>query len=106
MLNNLNLVDGWETAPLKSFTWSTNRSGYQTSSTLDRVLYTSNHLCLLEKTVDWAMSLSDHAAVNASFRINTINNLKASQVSRLDPRLVAVVDENLLIRENVSKSHD
>ena len=88
LLGDLNLQDGWETAQSKSFTWSSNRLGHQTSSTLDRVLYTRDHLDLLDKTVDWAMSLSDHAAVTASFRTKRVINQKASQISRLDPRLL------------------
>ena len=88
LLANLELEDGWNLAPNRQFTWSSNRTGEQAFSTLDRVLFTKDRYKVLNKSSDWSLSLSDHAAVTASLQINTNNLSKSSQISRLDPRLL------------------
>ena len=88
MLNQLNVEDGWDKVPEKHFTWTSSRTGTPTFSTLDRILYTKDHFKLLTKTTDWALSLSDHAAVKASFELNEVRPNNMSQISRLDPRLL------------------
>ena len=88
LLGNLNLEDGWESAPEKHFTWSSSRTGVQAYSTLDRVMYTRGIFRLIEKRSDWALSLSDHAAVTASLNLRVSRPNKSSQLPRLDPRLL------------------
>ena len=88
MFNHLNLEDGWEKVP-SEFTWNSSRTGIPTFSTLDRILYTKDHFKLLMQTTNWALSLSDHAAVEASFELREGRpNNKNSQISRLDSRLL------------------
>ena len=88
MFQQLNLDDGWEKAPRKQFTWNSNRSGQLTCSTLDRVLFTKDQFNLMNMTTDWALSLSDHAAVSAKLKCSENKKVKHSQISRLDPRLL------------------
>ena len=87
MFEQLNLCDGWNEVNNKQFTWSSSRTGEPVFSTLDRILYTKGQLSLLTKSTDWALSLSDHAAVIAVFRIIVQRPNGNSQLSRLDPRL-------------------
>ena len=88
-LQQLNLEDGWETSSNKQYTWNSNRSGQLTCSTLDRILYTKDLFRLSTMTTDWALSLSDHAAVKASLNYKNNNtDTKGSRISRLDPRLL------------------
>ena len=98
MLQRANLVDGWELCEKKNFTWTSSRTGQQAFSTLDRVLFTKEKLDLDSKTADWALSVSDHAAVIASFKSSNCSNQKSSLLSRLDPRLLT--DEEGIERMN------
>ena len=92
MFEQLNLCDGWNEVDNKQFTWSSTRTGEPVFSTLDRILYTKGQLSLLTKSTDWALSLSDHAAVIAVFRIIVQRPNGNSQLSRLDPRLLLDVE--------------
>ena len=91
MFNNLNLADGWENSQ-RQFTWTSSRTGTPVFSALDRILYSKDWLNLLTKTTDWALSLSDHAAVIATFECKELKARKHSQLSRLDPRLLQDVE--------------
>ena len=88
LLVNMGLEDGWKSSPTRQFTWSSNRTGEQAFSTLDRVLFTKDRYKVINISSDWSLSLSDHAAVTASLKINRTDSIKASQISRLDPRLL------------------
>ena len=92
MLGQLNISDGWSEVEESSFTWSSCRTGTAVFSTLDRVLYCKEHLKLMRKKTDWALSLSDHAAVIANLNYNVTKPNKRSQLSRLDPRLLQDVE--------------
>ena len=92
MLTQLNLEDGWDKVPEKLFTWTSNRTGTPTFSTLDRIIYTKDSFKLLTKTTDWALSLSDHAAVMARFELKAGRLNNTSQICRLDPRLLSDPD--------------
>ena len=92
MLQGINLKDLWQLAPDKLFTWTSSRTGQQSFSTLDRVLYTDNMFILKNISTDWAMSLSDHAAVVAKLNFGHNLNKKTSRISRLDPRLLLDVE--------------
>ena len=87
MFDNLNLTDGWDEASKRDFTWTSNRTGQPSYSTLDRILYT-NGLQLRDKISDWSMSLSDHAAVIAFFKKPTLRPNTSALPSRLDPRIL------------------
>ena len=88
MWQTLNLTDVWDLTTDRNFTWASNRTGTPSFSTLDRVLFNCDHWELETVNADWALSISDHAAVVAKFK--TLNNrqAKSSLISRLDPRLL------------------
>ena len=88
MLDRINLKDAWEAAPCKQYTWSTNRTGQEVFSTLDRVFFRQNEYLLKEIRTDWSLSLSDHAAVIASFQKHNVQPGGKSRIARLDPRLL------------------
>ena len=90
VFNQLNVSDGWQEVNDKSYTWSSNRTGVQSYSTLDRICYNKSALKLLTKRCDWAMSLSDHAAVIARFSNLTklTENSQKLFIPRLDARLL------------------
>ena len=83
VLHSLNLTDGWEIARRRLFTWGTTRLGVQTYSTLDRIMYTSNFE-LQSKIADWSFSVSDHAAVIASFRKTTDDGKRSPMISKVN----------------------
>ena len=89
MFQQANLIDAWEVAPMKKFTWRTNRTGLEVSSTLDRIMYWPNQLTLNEIMTDWSLSLSDHAAVTALFQVGEQpRRTPGTRIARLDPRLL------------------
>ena len=88
LFNNLRLTDGWENNGGTNFTWSTNRTGTQAFSTLDRICFTNAGLVLIEKKADWSMSISDHAAVVAKFNKAVKASNVSTIISRLDQRLL------------------
>ena len=88
LFERINLEDGWELAPIKKYTWTTNRTGQQVYSTLDRVMLTNNAFDLIDKDTDWALSVSDHAAVTASINFKKEKSSNKPMLSRLDPRIL------------------
>ena len=88
MFQGLNLVDSWDSAVKRQFTWATNRTGEQAFSTLDRVLYTKDHFVVNSVEAEWGLTISDHAAVIT--KLNKPNNLsqKSTLISRLDARIL------------------
>ena len=89
LLEELQLVDGWDVAAKRCYTWTTNRYGQQSFSTLDRILFRSSSLRFLNKTVNWSLSISDHAAVIATFEKNEVKKGRSALISRLDPRILS-----------------
>ena len=89
-LTELNLADGWGDTVNKSYTWTSNRNGNQSFSTLDRICYTKSSLNLVTKIADWGLTLSDHAAVIARFnnKISQDGGYKKVFIPRLDTRLL------------------
>ena len=87
MFHNLNLKDGWDEASKREFTWTSNRTGQPSFSTLDRILYTDG-LKLHYKTTDWSLCLSDHAAVIATFKKSFSTRNNSALPPRLDPRIL------------------
>ena len=81
------LSDGWNEDSIETkFTWQASRNNQQYFSTLDRVLFGKSKLNLLSKTVDWSLSVSDHAAVLAKFNYPIAS--KRSHILRLDGSLL------------------
>ena len=85
--DRLHWVDCWSISNEKYFTWSSNRNATQAFSTLDRIMMKGDKYALIDKKADWALSLSDHAAVLAKFQIKNVNK-RSVLISRLDPRLL------------------
>ena len=81
----LGIVDGWEDNGKASFTWR--RPNTDIFSTIDRIQFSSENLELVNIKVNWSFSFSDHAAVNASFKIKAKGNSQRSKITRLDPSL-------------------
>ena len=93
-----NLVDGWDLATKRCFTWTSNRSGQPAFSTLDRILFNNDLVKFKDKVSDWSLSVSDHAAVIATFEL--IHSVQRSTfISRLDPRLLLDQDGKRLLDE-------
>ena len=88
MWQALNLTDTWDLTADKTFTWSSNRTGTQSFSTLDRVLFNRDLWELETVKADWLLSVSDHAAVVSSFNSRSNKEAKSNLISRLDPRLL------------------
>ena len=88
MFRDLNLTDGWNSTQSTHFTWTTSRTGQQSFSTLDRVLYNQANWQLVDKKVDWGFSVSDHAAVIAAFKRVVAQPNRNIMIPRLDPRLL------------------
>ena len=86
-MQGLDMIDGWTDATKPSFTWTSSRTGQQAFSTLDRIIFTRNGFLFEECHADWSLSISDHAAVMATFKSPNVQN-KSSLISRLDPRLL------------------
>ena len=87
MFQRLNVVDGWAAASKKAFTWTSSRTGEQAFSTLDRILFTNDGFSMENMKVDWALCVSDHAAVIATFLSKNASK-KSTLISRLDSRLL------------------
>ena len=67
------------------FTWR--RPNTDTFSTIDRILYTSRTLGTEKSVENWALSCSDHAAVETSFFLVEAKIRNRSKITRLDPSL-------------------
>ena len=85
-----NLTDCWQKVKLHQpcYTWNSNRSGQPSFSTLDRILFTESQLSFKDVVADWSLSISDHAAVIASFTEIRTRRHNAILIPRLDPRLL------------------
>ena len=92
------LVDGWNLASSRQFTWTTCRTGEPAFSVLDRVLFNEEQLCLEDKVVDWSLSVSDHAAVIARFKKKVIIK-SGTLLSRLDPRVLQDEEGRTLLND-------
>ena len=88
MFTTAELLDGWDIVPNKEFTWTSNRNGSQIFSTLDRILFSDSEIKLKTKSVDWSLSLSDHAMVLATFEDKKTNQQRCNLIPRLDARIL------------------
>ena len=83
LIDSNNLSDIWESKA--SFTW--NRANSDIFSTIDRILYKKANLETRNINVNWAVSNSDHAAVEASFAFTCKPMKSRSRIVRIDPYL-------------------
>ena len=81
-LDECELDDIWKVK--HDFTWR--RPNSDTFSTIDRIFFSKGKLNLLNCKSNWALSFSDHAAVEANFNKNLEPSTK-SRIVRLDPSL-------------------
>ena len=78
------MSDLWETNPL--FTW--NRANSDSFSSIDRILFSAGSIAPTSVKVNWALSMSDHGAIEACFSYNATSNASKSKITRLDPSLL------------------
>ena len=76
-----NLIDIWENK--SSFTWK--RANADTFSTIDRILFSKEILKVKSCSVNWSVSSSDHAAVEATFVFVNKPIKPRSRLVRIDP---------------------
>ena len=77
------LTDCW--SEQHEFTWR--RPNSDIFSTIDRILYPKNLHKLESFKVNWSLSFSDHAAVEACFKNVASGNPPKTRITRLDPQL-------------------
>ena len=83
-INQANLTSIW--AKKSEFTW--NRANSDCFSTIDHVFFCSDCLEMKEVRTNWALSCSDHAAVEVGFDpVGEVKSFK-SRITRLDPSLL------------------
>ena len=83
LLDELELVD----INLKDFTWR--RPNSDIFSTIDRIFCQKNLLVKSAK-VNWSLSMSDHAAIEAFLELPNRTKTNGSRITRLDPSLLKV----------------
>ena len=84
MIAQSNLSDVWGRSAL--FTWR--RPNSDVFSAIDRILYTKDKLTLTKTRTNWALSCSDHAAVESTFQLVNGGKTPRAKMSRLDPSLM------------------
>ena len=77
------LIDCWNER--SAFTWR--RPNSDIFSTIDRVLFSKDHLKRISCKANWSLSYSDHAAVEAAFDKISEEPSSRSRIVRLDPSL-------------------
>ena len=98
MLDDLNLKDLMEKS--KEFTWR--RPNSEHFSKIDKIYCNKSNLSLASLKTNWAVSLSDHAAIEVSLSLPGAENGSYSKITRLDATLFndPEIKENI-IRELV-----
>ena len=87
------LTDIWKKSP--KFTWR--RPNSDIFSTIDRVLINNNLTEICNVETNWALSLSDHAAIELYLKARASNSTKKSRITRLDPSLL----DNEVIKNSI-----
>jgi exonuclease III len=82
LLKEANLEDIWRDSPV--FTWR--RPNTDIFSTIDRIFYNKSKIDLVDRSVDWSLSMSDHAAIDATFKYGSVRT--RSKITRLDPSIL------------------
>ena len=84
LIKQANLTDVW--CDRSEFTWK--RANSDSYSTIDRILFSRNLLTPIEVKTNWAVSVSDHAAVEARFEKVAQVTTERTKISRLDPSVL------------------
>ena len=95
LTEDLGLVDVWK--DISQFTWR--RPNTDCFSCLDHVLY-SKTLRTLDVQTNWALSFSDHAAVEIAFCKETSEPFVRSKLTRLDPSLIKTPEDRIVLETN------
>ena len=98
MFDQIEVTDGWQKVG-PCFTWTTNRTGQQSFSTLDRIYYSPAYLKLIKQVADWSLSVSDHAAVIASYALVKQRCTNSVSIPRLDPRMLQDLEATTMMDE-------
>ena len=80
----LGLKDVWQGN--SSFTWR--RPNTDVFSTIDRVLYSEALLETTSVKANWALSCSDHAAVEVELKLKSVDRRSKMKITRLDPSIL------------------
>ena len=83
-ISQANLTSIWKSKA--EFTW--NRANSDCFSTIDHVLFCSDHLQIKQVRTNWALSCSDHAAVEVGFEPIGQKETNRTRITRLDPTLL------------------
>ena len=97
MINNSNLQDVW--TGRSGFTWK--RANADTFSTIDRILFSPSSLELKYLHLNWALSFSDHALVEAGFVLKRKIMKPRSKIPRIDPSLAKCADTSRILYSEV-----
>ena len=84
LMTTSNLSDIWRDN--SEFTWR--RPNTDIFSTIDRIMYAKEKFVLDASKCDWAVTFSDHAAVEAEFSLKNVEVTNKSKITRLDPSLL------------------
>ena len=99
LADDFGLADSWEKK--QSYTWR--RPNSEIFSTIDKILFSKETLKLKECTSNWALSFSDHAAVEATFDYPNETSRTRSRIVRLDPTLAKDPKTSASIVEGVEE---
>ena len=84
LFQDLNAVSIWANGP--KFTWR--RPNSDCFSTIDHIFYSGDTLDLVAAETDWSLTMSDHAAVVASYKNKIGAKRPRSRIPRLDPSVL------------------
>ena len=102
MFATAELVDGWSVNS-SQFTWTGNRNGRQSFSTLDRIYFSKDLFTINSQIADWSLSLSDHAMVLATFSESKNETKHHCAVPRLDPRILEDLETRLMMEQEFER---
>ena len=82
-------------------TW--NRANSNIFSTIDRIMFNKDKLEEIQKKTNWALSCSDHAAVEVKFRAKSELVRRRTRLTRLDPSLAKIPECRTSIEEGYNE---
>ena len=97
MTQAFNLTDGWNGQ--KGFSWR--RPNSDSFSRIDRFFFSQNSLQLTDFRTNWALSLSDHAALEFSLTAIDSKERRGTRIPRIDPTLFSDPTTKELILEEL-----
>ena len=99
LMNGTGLEDIWHKKA--SFTWR--RPNTDCFSTIDRILFSKAILQLQSCVVNWSLSFSDHAAVEAGFVFKDRPAKTRTRIPRIDPSLLKNSELSAKLKEGVEE---